>query len=233
MIKLHPILCCIFAMAFLSAAAEPTRQSLVGSWEANLKSDPQILKFEKKDSSSYIFATSYFPYQGRLKLLNASVQEVSRNGKYDYMGIIEIDLPDSSKEYFDKIRYSYSNWVHSQNMYFSKKQNKWVTIKEFQSDIIKEGGAFGYIFRSYSIFIICIVLIIVIWLMSGRRVKKILKENRVFIQESKARTEKVMQNAQISLDLSKQSYELHKEANSLLKDILEQLKIMSQSTGPK
>ncbi|HYD18281.1 MAG TPA: hypothetical protein VEF76_07375, partial [Patescibacteria group bacterium] len=51
----------------------PTRESLVAFFEQQMKNDPQVKDFTKRADGDYDFQTGFFPYTGRLKLLNAAV----------------------------------------------------------------------------------------------------------------------------------------------------------------
>ena len=104
----------------------PTRESLVAFFEQQMKSDPQVVKFEKTAEGEYVFETKFFPYAGKLLLLNAVVT------KYDdqyyenlYRGIIELDLPDANDDFFKKYARSYAAWTSELNYYFNMKKGTW------------------------------------------------------------------------------------------------------------
>ncbi len=104
----------------------PTRDSLVVFFEQQMKSDPQVVTFEKTADGEYDFETKFFPYAGKLRLLNAAVT------KYDdqyyenlYRGIIEIELPDADDAFFKKFARSYAAWTADLNYYYNMKKGAW------------------------------------------------------------------------------------------------------------
>lgn len=106
--------------------APPTRDSLVAFFEEQMKNDPQVKIFTKRADGDYDFQTGFFPYTGRLKLLNAAVT------KYDdqyyenlYRGIVEIDLPDADEAFFKKYARSYAAWTTDLNYYYNMKKGAW------------------------------------------------------------------------------------------------------------
>ncbi len=107
-------------------AVAPTRDSLVAFFEAQMKNDPQVKNFTKRADGDYDFKTGFFPYTGRLKLLNAAVT------KYDdqyyenlYRGIIEIELPDADEVFFKRYARSFAAWSADLNYYYNMKKGRW------------------------------------------------------------------------------------------------------------
>ena len=104
----------------------PTRESLVAFFEEQMKNDPQVKDFTKRADGDYDFQTGFFPYTGRLKLLNAAVTKYD-DQYYDnlYRGIIEIELPDADDAFFKKFSRSYAAWAAELNYYYNTKKGKW------------------------------------------------------------------------------------------------------------
>ncbi len=107
-------------------AVPPTRDSLVAFFEEQMKNDPQVKDFTKRADGDYDFQTGFFPYTGRLKLLNAAVTKYD-DQYYDnlYRGIIEIELPDADDAFFKKFSRSFAAWSSDLNYYYNMKKGKW------------------------------------------------------------------------------------------------------------
>lgn len=121
------------AFAEKAALLGPTRQGLVAIWEDTLKANPQVKTFEKtKEEGVYNFETTFFPYKGRLKLLNAAITPYEE-GYYDGLstGIIEIELMDAPESFFKKYAASYGAWTRQNYFYHDKVGGVWFPAAKF------------------------------------------------------------------------------------------------------
>lgn len=129
----------VFALALMllapvaAEAAAPARESLVAHWEAMQKSAPDTAVFEAtKDKGIYRFETSFFPYKGRVRLLNAAVSKLSGGAYADlYTGIIEVELMDAPGDFMRKYGMSYAAWLEQNRFYYDAKQNVWFSGGEW------------------------------------------------------------------------------------------------------
>lgn len=130
-------------------AAPPTRESLVAFFEEQMKNDPQVKNFTKRPDGDYDFQSGFFPYTGRLKLLNAAVTKYD-DQYYDnlYRGIIELELPDADDAFFKKFSRSYAAWTADLNYYYNMKKGKWFAsaawndnLADFDKYAIQEAAA--------------------------------------------------------------------------------------------
>jgi hypothetical protein len=221
----------LFLITAASFSGVPTKESLISAWESETKNDPQVSKFEKIDSNTYNFCSSYFPYQGKLRILNASIQNFRISGEYSHRGVIEIDCPDSSREYFDKLRQSYNSWVYSQNMYYNNKANKWLSTKEYQTKASSGPSILGTLLSGYGFWIILLGLFVWFYVYSGRKTKKIFKQSKEMMDEAKIRNEKFYKTMESNEENRKNAQERQKESIELLKEILEELKAIRQKAA--
>ncbi|MEZ0261226.1 MAG: hypothetical protein ACAH80_09460 [Alphaproteobacteria bacterium] len=109
------------------AILQPTKERLIVFWEDTLKSDPQVKKLEKtKEEGVYNFETTFFPYKGRLRLLNAAITPYE-DGYYDGLssGIIEVELLDADEKFFKKYAASYSAWTRQNYFYHDEVGGVW------------------------------------------------------------------------------------------------------------
>lgn len=109
------------------AILQPTKERLIVFWEDAVKADPQVKTFEKtKEEGVYNFETTFFPYKGRLKLLNAAISPYE-DGYYDGLssGIIEVELLDAPENFFKKYAASYAAWTRQNYFYHDEIGGVW------------------------------------------------------------------------------------------------------------
>lgn len=139
------LLCfCLPAYAAEEAAPAPDKAGLIAFWEASQKKDAHVLRFEKtKEDGVYDFATDFFPYKGRLKLLNAVVTKSSESYLDGlYTGIIELELMDAPADFLQKYAASYSAWKQQHYFYYAAKKGVWFPTSEwstYSADLYKSG----------------------------------------------------------------------------------------------
>ena len=110
-----------FALAKEDTAAA-TKDGLVAFWEEQVRNNPETKQFEKtQEAGVYNFETSFFPYNGRLKLLNAVVSQTNGTYQIDTAGIIEVELLDASPDFYKKYARSYRAWSESGYYYYDRK----------------------------------------------------------------------------------------------------------------
>lgn len=110
-----------------AAASAPTRESLVAFWEDSMQKDPHVSVFKKTAQSGvYDFKTDFFPYSGKLTLLNAVVAR-SDDGYYEglYTGILDVELSDAKPAFFKKYAASYAAWKRQNYFYYAAKKAAW------------------------------------------------------------------------------------------------------------
>ena len=141
------IACFVFvALAFASVAyagpadKPPTKESLLAAWEQVQKQDPNTVKLEKAgDKNIYDFETNFFPYKGKLNILNLVIDE-GAGYYYDeddetapgtYSGVVELELVGADKDFKEKFEYSYSRWARNNRLIYDEKTSKWYTRGEW------------------------------------------------------------------------------------------------------
>jgi hypothetical protein len=143
------VLCfCLPVLAANETASVPDKAGLISFWEQSERKDPHVQRFEKtKEDGVYDFATDFFPYKGRLKLLNAVVAK-SNESYLDglYSGIIELELMDAPPDFFKKYSASYSAWTQQHYFYYSVKKGVWFPTTEwsaYSADLYKSNEPSG------------------------------------------------------------------------------------------
>lgn len=127
-------------VSFPALAADgqaPTRESLVAYWEDKTLNDPDVKQFEKTgEKGVYKFESGFFPYKGRLRLLNAAITKSSDGYLSDfYTGIIEVELADAPEDFFRKYATSYSTWAAQNYFYYDTKKSVWFPASEWGSHV--------------------------------------------------------------------------------------------------
>lgn len=133
----------LFFSAFSAlAAGAPSKEILISFWEAQQKAGVETVVFEKTDAAGiYNFETTFFPYKGRLKLLNAAVSKLS--GSYYsniYNGIIEVSLLDAPKDFMEKYAMSYAAWREQSRYYYDTKKAIWFPAGDWGDYFYEEGN---------------------------------------------------------------------------------------------
>ena len=108
------------------------KETLVAFWEEQVRNSSETKLFEKtQEAGVYNFETSFFPYKGRLKLLNAVVSQTNGTYHIDTAGIIEVELLDATPDFYKKYARSYRAWSESGYYYYYQKQDKWFLPSEW------------------------------------------------------------------------------------------------------
>ena len=203
--------------------AQPTEESLIQKWEQIQKSDPKTITFTKLADHRYKFKTERFPFDGVLKVKDATVDEgeVGFAGEF-VVGIVEIELVGVPSKFIEQYGRKYSIWSRNNRLYYDKKSETWRTPREFQSIMIKKAEAqtkstWGVV--DFAIIVLVIVGLAIVWKIAQR-----------YGRDSKTalhRQSEVLDRYEVSIQQSERGLQLAEEANKLLKEILEQLKSRS------
>ena len=225
-------LCFLFTLpAFADAVndkAGPDKAGLIAFWEADQKNDPHVSLFEKtKDAGVYNFATDFFPYKGRLRLLNAVVTK-SGESYLDglYTGIVEVELMDAPVDFLKKYAASYGAWVQQNYFYYDSKKAVWFPVSEWSShsaDLYKSEVPTGQGCRlkaalDQALFTWLPVVLLLLVLALAVRVAR--KQNRKVWDSH----EKVLEGQRKSLAMAEENLALQREHTQLLRDIASALK---------
>lgn len=216
------LLCIISPMLASCCFAAPTEGSLLGAWESMQRDDPQTVLFKKTGESLYQFKTDRFPFDGQLRVLNVTVDE--RAGVYGdgcMLGVIEVELIDLPEDFLEKYSYSYSVWQTNNILYYNAESEEWLTSAEFMTRTRAREPAFGSFFSSYFTTCLLIIVFIIILVVFFVAVNRLQKRNRNYLDESRASIKR-------SLEIAEKSLSMTEESNSILRDILDELKKKNQ-----
>jgi len=217
------------------AILQPTKERLIVFWEDTLKADPQVKKLEEtKEKGVYDFETTFFPYKGRLKLLNAAISPYE-DGYYNGLssGIIEVELLDADENFLKKYSASYSAWLRQNYFYHDEIGGVWFPAKklgDWSKEYYKRENATAAAtsaaiaansnMKSWwrdNMVLVYLALLIVIIIFAERMIKK--QNKKIWDNHAKA-----LEEQQRGIRLGEESLKHQLEHTRLLNEILAQLK---------
>ena len=190
---------------------EADKTSLLKAWETIQKNDPKVKTFASEGDKLYRFKTEHFPFDGQLKVLNVSVDDRLADTEYGQtMGVIEVELVDVDKDFMSKHAYSYSIWARNNMLYFNKETGRWLDSKEYFAETQKKWknkvwNPLNNLWLEWPFLVIFGVLAFLIFAFNRMQRKN----------------ERFMNNAH---DLARETLEIARDSNRLLKEMLDHLK---------
>ena len=215
---------CLGMSSLVFAAEKPTEESLIKAWEELQKSDPNTVTFEKIADRRYKFKTKLFPFDGELRINDATIENIEM-GPYNngfVSGPLDIELVGLPKDVPQKYSRKYSMWARNNTLYYDKKIEKWLSLQEFQRAMAKitrgsskpSGLPSNYVYIA-AIAAILLLLATYIYFM---------QKNRQSVTTSLQKQADSMIQVERSIELSEKGMKLSEETNKILREILEVLK---------
>ncbi len=220
------------------AATKPSKESLMAAWEQAQKTNENTRTFEKtSDKSVYAYETTYFPYKGRLKVINALVDNYDgyeSSGEL-YQGIIETELPDAAQDIKTKYAYSYAAWQQGNRFYYDENTASWFPVNQWAAhfaaqakppadcaarDADGQKGIGGLLRRLENSLLSA--LSAMIWIVIALGVALLLL--RKFSRKAADNQKTMMDRQAALLKIAEENIALQREQAGLLKSILEKLK---------
>ena len=210
----------IFAFSVSSLHAQPTEESLIQAWEQIQKSDPKTISFSKLSDRRYKFKTERYPFDGVLKIKDATVDDMGIGSESEFIvGIVDIDLVGVPKNFIQLHSRKYSIWSRNNMLHYDKKAGRWLTPREFQSVMIKKAEAQSvpsWGVSDFTIIVLVLVGLAIIWKIAQRYGR----DSKTALQ----RQSEALERYEVSLQHSERGLQLAEETNQLLREILESLK---------
>lgn len=223
----------VVSILFFSApllAADFTRDSLLVSWEALQKNDPQTIRFEKTKDGAYEFETRWFPYKGRLRVLNVALNSNANEWYDEYnatlpQGVVEIELVDAPADFMKKFSTSYYWWSRNNTLSFDEATQTWMTPDAYRQKQAQQQAAYHNVsakagcwqWLNWEIFLYVVLGLFLLLIVSVRR--NVAKTNKMIL-ERQAR----------AMEISEESLLLSKDNQVLFKKMLTQLEKIGQSS---
>jgi hypothetical protein len=218
----HWMVCLFILLTLLGEAAaqapDPTEESLLAAWEEIQHSDPKTVQFERIEPNLYRFETRRFPFDGKLRVLNLSVDSFPGGGLAGgSMGTVEVDLLDTAPDFFARHARSYGLWARNNNLYYDPEIPGWIDAETWQQRIMEPslesvGWAAWLVSWSHAFWLLLLLGILVFLTFISR------KANRQ-INASMAAQEKIMAEHERILRLSERMLTIAEDSNQVLKEI--------------
>ena len=218
------LLVCLAMSSLVFAAEKPTEDSLIKAWEELQKSDLNTVTFEKIADRRYKFKTKLFPFDGELRINDATIENIEM-GPYNngfISGPLDIELVGLPKDVPQKYSRKYSVWARNNTLYYDKKVGKWLSLQEFQgamAEITRERSKASGLSSNYVYIaaIAAILLVLAIFIYFIQRTGQAVKSSLQRQADAIAQVER-------SIQLNEKDMQLGEETNKILKEILEVLK---------
>jgi hypothetical protein len=138
------------------AIAQRNEAGLIAAWEAEQESDSRTTKFEKVADKTYHFATTRFPYDGNLQIVDVDIRAPLNSGIDGFAfspGVIGVQLAGASDDFLKAHEASYTDWESANTLYWDEMAGAWLTSAQYfeavrhRSRVTASSGsllAFGY-----------------------------------------------------------------------------------------
>jgi uncharacterized membrane protein len=217
---------CLSALALFwavppSLAEGPTEESLLSAWETRQRTDPKTVVFEKVEPKVYRFETERFPYEGKIRVLNLSIDDPyagpgSSQQVGSQIGVVEAALEDLPSGFMMHHAHSYGLWQAENTFYWDPVKGTWLTSREFQNRIQEEaGGWYGWLGIGLSglFWIFFLVVVLGVLFLLTRKASRQMKT-------AMAAQDKVLSEQERAMSLMERSIEVNEASNALLERIL-------------
>ncbi len=114
-------------------AQTPSKKELLSHWEQLQKSSVELKTFNKVDDKTYFISFNNIPFEGNIELININIDELTYETTLpvNYMGIVEIKLPEELEKLKESYSHSFHRWQESTYFYYNDDSNVWLTGKEY------------------------------------------------------------------------------------------------------
>lgn len=113
-------------------------------------------------------------------------------------------------------------WDSTNTLYFDKKNSKWLSTKEYATNISKRAASrqkqswWVSNLSNFALIIICVIALIIV-----------IRKNKAYMNTALKKQEEGLAKYDIAVQQSEKSLQLSEESNKLLKEILDVLKSKS------
>ncbi len=124
---------CATALSNMAYAEPPSKEALLLQWEETQKNSAELKAFSKVDDNTYYLSFHNIPFEGNIALINIDIEELTYETTLpiNYMGIIELKLPEALQKLKESYSRSFYRWQESTFFYYNGNSNTWLTNKEY------------------------------------------------------------------------------------------------------
>ena len=197
-----------------------TRDALLAAWERAQQDEPNVEILEQLGPGLYRFKTTWFPFDGQLRVLNVSIDQREAFNEYDYpTGVVEVELVDMPEDFWQKHSHSVGLWMQTNSLFFDTQNDRWLTNREWQAQLNEE-MPYGYGgLVKWANWIWLGVPILLILLLLG-----VIRKTHGQFKKAMSAQDEAMAGQRTALEQSSQALALSKSTNRLLEEILQELK---------
>lgn len=163
------LLFCFAMSSLLLAAAKPTEESLIKAWEELQKTDSNNVTFERIADGLYKYKTKFFPFDGKLKIYDATIDNEETNGFV--VGELSVELVGAPNDFYEKYRLKYSIWGRNNTLYYDTKSGEWLSQQAYRTALAtkKKSSRWGMDFLfSWG----PIIFLVVVWIFFMRKMRR-------------------------------------------------------------
>ncbi len=213
----------ILLAAFLSVsparAHDGSAEGLLAAWEDVQRDDASTIVFEPVGDRVYRFHTNRFPYDGRLRVLNVSVDDTGHAPGMPFkLGFVEIELLDATEDFYTKYAQSYSLWQSRNTLYFDEEAGEWLSSMDWSSRLLDE-SAFSWpaaLLSHWFWIALLAIFIAVVWRVTRRATRQ--------FDSAMDAQDKALSSQDHAIKLTEHAVKIHEDSNRLLGEILAELR---------
>lgn len=214
----------LVALTARAQATAPDESALLAAWEAAQRGDPKTTAFERLGERRYRFATSRFPFDGELVVLNLCIDTVAVGDEPATTGVVEVELIGVDDRFRQRFAHSYGAWAATQQFYWDETAGRWVDWRAWGRQLqeralrgLGSGGGLGGWASRNLFWVLFLALLVVLLGVFARRANRQMKA-------AMAAQEVALAQQRQSIELVERSLALGEDSNRVLHGILEELR---------
>ncbi len=215
----------LFCSVAMAATADlpplPTEQSLILSWEAARKANPDTVSLERLEEGRYRYVNKRLEYDGELLVHSSFIDDAGAAGSGYVVGVVEAELTGADAAFFRRHGLAYERWRKANTLYYDPQSRSWLTeaqwagaLTNFSAPATKRLRDRLYTPIAAGIVLVSLLVLLVLLLL---RLKALQSEHQRFLDDARR-----MQAE--ALGIGRQSLDYQLRTHSLLEALLEAVK---------
>ncbi|MDH3284536.1 MAG: hypothetical protein OEQ13_07320 [Acidobacteriota bacterium] len=219
LIRAVTVVLAVMSAGHLAWTQDESTKTLLEAWERAQRDDPATIALEPIETRLYRFHTNRFPYDGRLRVLNLSVDDTGYGPGMPYkLGFVEVELVDASEDFPVKFAQSYSLWQARNTLYFDEEAGEWLSSHEWQNRMIEQVEPVwpALLLSNWVWIALLAIFIVVVWKITRRATRQF--DSAMHAQD------KALTGQDHAIKLTEHAVKIHEDSNRLLGEILAELR---------
>ena len=208
-------------------SSDPLEQSLIEAWEQRQSSRPKTVTFERIEPGQYRFHTTFFPFDGRLRVVNVAIDEhPDWTADGVSTGVVEVELEGAGENFMTKHAHSYGMWSQDNFLYHDPGSGRWVGADEYssllnaQSSVSTPGPGGWSCFSGRLGGVIPLILLTPLVILVALLARKASRQMKTAMSAH----DKALAEQARAIQLTEKAVQLSEDSNRVLKEILEAIK---------